>query len=55
METNLFIFIIKHNTITECKTIISSTLQIFTIRYKLSEVGSLNNASELELTHLSDF
>ena len=55
METNLFVFIINHNTITGCKTMTSIVLQISKIHYKLSEVCSLNYASpepEPVLTHL---
>ena len=55
METNLFDFIINHNTITGCKTMTSIVLQISKIHYKLSEVCSLNYASpepEPVLTHL---
>ena len=56
METNLFVFIINHNTITGCKTMTSIVLQISKIHCKLSEVCSLNYASpepEPVLTHLS--
>ena len=56
METNLFDFIINHNTITGCKTMTSIVLQNSKICYKLSEVCSLNYASpepEPVLTHLS--
>ena len=55
METNLFVFIINHNTITGCKTMTSIVLQISKIQCKLSEVCSLNYASsepEPVLTHL---
>ena len=56
METNLFVFIINHNTITGCKAMTSIVLQISKIQCKLSEVCSLNYASpdpEPVLTHLS--
>ena len=55
MESNLFVFIINHNTITECKTMTSTVLQISKTHYKLSEVCNLNYASpepEPVLTHL---
>ena len=56
METNLFVFILNHNTITGCKTMTSIVHQISKIHHKLSEVCSLNYASpepEPVLTHLS--
>ena len=53
METNLFVYIISHITITGYKT---KTTSAFKVHHKLSVVSSLNNACpypEPALTHLS--
>ena len=44
METNLFVYIISHITITGYKTKTTSALHAFKIHHKLSVVSSLNNA-----------
>ena len=56
METNLFVYIISHITITGYKTKTTTALHAFKIHHKLSVVSSLNNACpypEPALTHLS--
>ena len=56
METNLFVYIISHITITGYKTKTTTALHAFKICHKLSVVSSLNNACpypEPALTHLS--
>ena len=54
METNLFVYIVSHITITGYKTKTTSALHAFKIYHKLSVVNSLNNAPEPALTHLSN-
>ena len=44
METNLFVYIINHNTITGYKTKTTSVLLVCKIHHKLSVVSSLNSA-----------
>ena len=57
METNLFVYIISHITITGYKTkTTTSALHAFKIHHKLSVVSSLNNVCPYPkpaLTHLS--
>ena len=58
METNLFVYIISHITITGYKTKTTSALHAFKIHHKLSVVGGLNNACpypEPALTHLTTY
>ena len=58
METNLFVYIISHITITRYKTKTTTALHAFKIHHKLSVVSSLNNACpypEPALTHLSGY
>ena len=44
METNLFVYIISHITITGYKTKATTAIHAFKIHHKLSVVSSLNNA-----------
>ena len=44
METNLFVYIISHITITGYKTKTTSALHAFKIHHKLSVVSTLNSA-----------
>ena len=56
METNLFVYIINHNTITGYKTKTNSGLLVCKIHHKLSVASSLNSACPQQkpaLTHLS--
>ena len=57
METNLFVNIISHITITGYKTKTTNALHAYKIHNKLFVVSSLNNASphpEPALTHLTE-